>query len=234
MPPTLQVHPALQTLIDTFVGRLQDGVLRGMKKSLCLLQLMLLFWTLSLAQGGKKQLSNTNKPNLSGQWVLDHQEDEFGKSNMRLPGEVKLIVVHNEPEIKITQISNSKGQSVSEELIYYSDGRGEKNLGPHSPHRISTKPSDADDEVMKSKTKWKGNKLVTQTHIHKTESGATLIMDIIDEWKLSTDGRTLILTTTYAGGNGLSPADLEAKLRPQLISPPSRPAEVKRVFRLTP
>lgn len=194
-----------------------------MTKTICFLQLLLLCWTLSWAQGNKKQLLNTQKPDLSGRWVLDHEEGESGRSNPRVPGEIKLIVIHHEPEIKITRMSNSKGRQVVQETTYYSDARGEKNLGP----RISTKPNNTVDEVMKSKTKWNRDKLVTQTDIHKAESGATLGMRIIDEWKLSDDGKILTQTTTYRVDNGV-------EFGMQGTITPARPKVFKNVFRRDP
>lgn len=121
---------------------------------------------------------------------------------------------------------NLRGQQALQESTYYSDARGEKNLGPG----FSTKPGGAKDEVRKSRTMWKKDKLTIEADIRKTESGSTLRLKIIDDWKLSKDGKTLTQTTSYYFNDGI---DFET-LKGQGVIVPARPKGFTKVFRRGP
>ncbi len=56
-------------------------------------------------------------------------------------------------------------------------------------------PQGHDKDVTKSKTTWSGNKLVTRSTLRSLIAGRVLEFDIIDEWKLSQDSKTLRQTS---------------------------------------
>src|SRR5205085_12521983 len=71
------------------------------------------------------------------------------------------------------------------QAVFYTDGRGETN--PLMPGQ----------EAIKSTTKWEGKKIVTRYTLRRTLPGSVITVDVVDEWKLSDDGRTLTLRTTF-------------------------------------
>jgi hypothetical protein len=72
----------------------------------------------------------------------------------------------------------------SQELAYYTDGRGEKN------------PSTSENAQVESKTSWQGKVLITNgTESHPT-FGDVIMFDTTDRWELSDDGNTLIEYTS--------------------------------------
>src|SRR6185369_4197845 len=168
------------------------------RKIICIFQLALLTCTFCMAQTDKQTVQSKNEPNLSGTWIRDSIEHESDRSNSPAVGEVKLIIIQRDREIKIArQFNNSNAQSVLEESTYYSDGRGEGNqrTGFRKEHGKSV------EEIVRSKTTWKGGKLVSEAEIRGGKSGTGFGMKIRDEWSLSKDGKELIQTTTYQAVN---------------------------------
>jgi hypothetical protein len=162
------------------------------------------------------------KPNLTGTWKLD----------IKAARETTLIVVHNEPEIKITTRSSDGVGATSRELIYYSDERGEQNYGV----TIRTQPAITEEQI-KSETKWNGKKLRTRGYVRKALSGTFISWNIVTEWKLSADGKTLTQTIRVipeeTDSNQISSNTRSRGLpRPgQVIFIPAGPREIKYVFR---
>lgn len=140
-----------------------------------------------------KQKTTKPKPDLTGTWLLDRTKSNIGPP---LVPDQPLKIVHRDPELRITHRVQSNGQSVERDFVYYSDGRGETNLTTMflSTGTDMNKPG-SDKDVTKSKTKWDGDKLVTRSILRNVIGGHPLEFDIIDEWKLSKDEKTLTQTS---------------------------------------
>jgi hypothetical protein len=191
-----------------------------MRKTICIFQLVLLGCSLALAQNDKKQsLQNRNKPDLNGTWIRDSKPGEPRQSNDSAIGEVKLIIVQQEPEIRITRhIRNSEGQSIVESR-YYSDGRGELNKRPG----LTLESGDTENKGLASKTKWNIDKLVTQAAISDANYRSGWSIRITEEWNLSKESKVLMQTTTYEFG----------LLKGETVSP-AKPRVYKKVYHLAP
>ena len=135
-----------------------------------------LCWTQSATQ--------TTKPDLSGEWVLERGSGDGSR----------LLVEHREPEVRIKRLKGRSGNEVFRESVYYTDGRGEVNEGPTITDRPE-KPA-REDEV-RTKTEWRGDRVVTRGSIQKFLSGRPLNAEVSEEWKLSKDGRKLTHTTRF-------------------------------------
>ena len=124
------------------------------------------------------------KPDLSGTWVLD-------ESKSKIPGGLQdelsitaFVIVHRDPEVRVTGKTNLGGIEQEQESVYFSDGRGEIN--------------EAKGKSVESLTKWSGNKLVIKYTIQfsvqwagSTRKGK---MKVTESWELSKDGQKLTRT----------------------------------------
>jgi len=152
--------------------------------------LIIVCWAIVVhGQGNKVQ----TKPNLSGTWLLDH-----GKSNVSEIGKsgAPIRIIHNDPELRITRTFERNGQPVEREFLYFTDGRGETNsatiLLTSQPGRL--KPEDIDKEMVKSRTTWQHDKIMMRATLRDNSGGHMIEYEIVDEWKLSADGKTLTQT----------------------------------------
>ena len=143
-----------------------------------------------------------SKPNFSGTWTLDRK-----KSNVQeLVPDRPLRIKHTDPEFRYTSLIETNGQTkTGQEFVYYTDGRGEKNVAI-SFITSQQSPSSKQDLTgqTESKTKWHGNAIVTTAVLRINVAGYTLDFNMVDEWKISADGQTLTQTTklVYLGGTG--------------------------------
>ncbi len=162
-------------------------------KALVSLFCFILICVVGTAPAQQKQKTVKSKPDLTGTWLLDPSRSNVGSS--RTPDR-PLKITHHDPELKITCRVEYNGQVTGQDLIYYSDGRGETNP---TTMFLSTStdmnPQGHDKDVTKSKTTWSGNKLVTRSTLRSLIAGRVLEFDIIDEWKLSQDSKTLRQTS---------------------------------------
>ena len=134
-----------------------------------------------------------SKPDLSGAWLLNAK-----KSNaVGLTGrpDLPIKISHQDPELRITLTSESNGQVVERRLVYFTDGRGEEN---QATTMLTTNPGvsprDPRNET-KSTTRWSGDKIVTRSLLQLQAGGRVIEFELVDEWKLSSDGKTLTQTT---------------------------------------
>jgi hypothetical protein len=133
------------------------------------------------------------KPDLSGTWAFDRNRSNVGKASTA-NSEIKIS--HHDPEFKIARTTNINGQPEPRESTYYTDGRGETNpttiwLSP-SPDPKSPRPAET-----KSKTKWSGERVVIRSNLRMMAGIHVIEEDLVDEWKLSADGKTLTQTTRH-------------------------------------
>ena len=137
------------------------------------------------------------KPKLdfSGAWLLDLKKSDQ-KQVLTRP-DLPMKSSHQDPEFRVITTSESNGQPVQKEFIYYTDGRGENNhattLLTTSP--ASVQPHDIEKKVTKSKTTWSGEKVVTRSNLRLLAGGHVVEFELIEEWKLSRDGNVLTKTT---------------------------------------
>lgn len=148
--------------------------------------LILLVASLTLTPPGKSFAAHQNRTDLSGTWAIDLSLSDYGLLGKKdLPyDEWIFIITQQEPEIKITRKTIKKNREWVAELIYYTDGRGEKN------------PIIMGKETIKSKTAWEGDKLVSRSVGRLSDNANFYRYDVTDSWELSPDGETLIYTTS--------------------------------------
>ena len=90
------------------------------------------------AAAGDDRKKEGKHPDLSGTWTLDRSKSDFGVFWDRplAKTDATLVVVHNEPELKVTRTLRLNGREETKELVYYTDGRGESNPIDKKPGRI--------------------------------------------------------------------------------------------------
>ena len=154
--------------------------------------LLLLMCPVTLVAICLGQSSNTPKPDLSGTWEFDGARSNVAKSRKRSPEQIK--ITQHDPELIIRRKVNINGVPEERDLTYYTDGRGERNPTTDwlttNPSSDSFKPAET-----ASKTTWSKDKIVTRS-ISRSYAGTAIIeFEIIDELRLSADGKTLTRTT---------------------------------------
>lgn len=163
---------------------------KGMKH--VMRKITICLWLLSCAALGiahdvSQKSASQGRPDLSGTWVLDRKKADLTRFDRDLRrGGITMIVQHLEPEIKITRKFKSEGKDRTQDLVYYTDGRGEKNPG------LVTK-----DMVTESRTLWDGNRLVSKSLSRMRTSQGILEIEGLQKWELSADGRTLTQIITH-------------------------------------
>jgi hypothetical protein len=114
-----------------------------------------------------------SQPDLNGVWVVDQsRSDKTG--NPLEDSEASITIEQTEPGIKM--VRRYAGTSVV--VQYFTDGREFSHKDPFGG-------------MVKSKTKWDGDKLVSRIVTRRMMSGRPVDLDILEEWKLSKDGKTL-------------------------------------------
>lgn len=154
---------------------------------------LLVLITAGVSGAESRKESQKQSPNLSGTWKRDNSKgkpsyDTLSKHKMNLT----LVISHAEPEIKITYKLSWADQERVRERTYYTDGRGETNQA------LSDNPL----REIRTTTAWKGDKLIVTLMIkNRKKEGTLLTGDTFEEWKLSSDGKTLtqIMKQYYAG-----------------------------------
>jgi hypothetical protein len=142
-------------------------------------------------------------PDLSGEWVPEG--NQVGGDGSRL------LIEHREPELRIKRLKGRSGAEVLRESVYYTDNRGETNRVPTLTDRPA-KPAQEDE--LRTKTAWRGDKLVTRGLLRKLISGRPLDAVVTEEWKLSKDGRRLTHATRFVlGGISTGPSEFKAVYR---------------------
>lgn len=135
------------------------------------------------AQSGSVK-TRSNNPDFSGHWISESISAEAG--SVPLPSDlrdlkIELIISQSENDLRVKETTLSSG-TYSRNVTYYLDGRGESNKG-FTP-----------GFVYNSKSLLKNNALVMETIIQLPNSrGESAVQR--DEWRLSKDGKTLIIKT---------------------------------------
>jgi hypothetical protein len=133
------------------------------------------------------------KPDLSGVWAFDPSRSNVGKNSAY---NVEITITHHDPELKMLRKLTLNGKTEQKELTYFTDGRGETNpttvwlaTSPDgkSPHAKDTE----------SRTIWSRDRIVIRSHFSTTVGIHRSEEDLVDEWKLSADGKTLTQTSSF-------------------------------------
>ncbi|HXF04103.1 MAG TPA: hypothetical protein VNM72_01655 [Blastocatellia bacterium] len=154
-----------------------------MKKSLvCLVALAMLVGAV---------VAQDKTPNFSGTWVLDRSQSDppggfgagRGGGGQMANAEVLLIIEHQEPTLKIKRIIRTEQGERTQELVYTTDGKENKNPGMRGAE-------------VKSKSKWEKGKLVTKASQTIETPQGTVDLEITEIRSLSEDGKTLTVEIT--------------------------------------
>ena len=134
------------------------------------------------------QSNKAAKPDLSGTWEFDAARSNVAKSKKSAPEQIK--ITHHDPELTIHRNVSINGVKEERDLTYYTDGRGETNP---TTAWVTTNPGSESwrPKETKSKTSWSKNKIVTRSVSQTFAGGAVFEFEIVDEWRLSPDGKTL-------------------------------------------
>ena len=151
-----------------------------------LISILCLLLALGVCIGQIQNNSRTKtRPNLSGVWALDNSKSDL----MQNVVDYVLTIVHQEPEVRMTKKYRQGGREVSQETVYYTDGRPEFNsLKGRDPEPI---------------TRWQGNKLVRRSSVTPTgiatPTSPPIEFATKEEWELSPDNNTLTRTIMSSG-----------------------------------
>jgi len=136
---------------------------------------------LTAAQGTQPPADLASTINLSGTWRLDLKASDLGGAKPFLIYDaLTLVISHQDPVLKITRQLTKKNKTTTQELTYYTDGRGETNPTPNENGKLE------------SKTSW-WDKLITIQGTSETPMGGDVVIsDVNEKWELSDSGNTLI------------------------------------------
>lgn len=169
--------------------------------------LLILSCALAAASGAAAR-----RPKLTGKWVLDAGRSSFGNYDgpMSKAG-TKLDIKHKEPEVRIVWDYELGQQRLSQLTIFFSDGRGQYVTSQLNADWLlseslpGSRGGGGPGRQVRSQTAWEGDKLVTRTADRlrvpvASVSGpapppAYVPVEVIDEWELSRDGKSLTQTT---------------------------------------
>jgi hypothetical protein len=151
---------------------------------------------------GLAQSQNQSVPNLGGTWELVqlNGRKKTKQTEAKFPRLI-LVIAQEGSQIGITQKLIIRGTETVQSYSFYVDGRGENNDG-----RLET--SAPDRRGFESVSRWRKQKLVTSyDNKVRPESGGVSISPSgyktvstasrrSDEWRLSADGKSLVLTSS--------------------------------------
>lgn len=124
-------------------------------------------------------LGSQTKSDFSGRWIFDASRSDVSTSGLR---STSFEITHRDPELKLLERTDLNGVELTQQSVYYSDGRGEANT--RKGQRIE------------SVTKWDGKRLVIKyaIPIRVIEDDGEVRNDkikVTEKWELSKDGQTL-------------------------------------------
>lgn len=139
--------------------------------------------------------SATPKPDFSGTWLFDAKKSNSSPLTTR--SDLPITISHQDAEFRVTIQSESNGQLVKKDFVYFTNGSGETNEATSmlTTNPSGTKPEDLKNRVTKSKTKWSGKKIVTSSRLRLDVAGHFVEFEQVDEWKMSDDGKVLTQTS---------------------------------------
>lgn len=145
----------------------------------------------SSPQGSDKAKTDAAKPDFSGTWLRDNAKSS-GLQGVLADAALTMVIVHHDPELKISRSIKFNDQERSQDVAYYTDRRGETN------------PSTFSRADLKSKTKWDKNKIESRASWSiMSRSGEPSDFDLTEKWELTPDGKTLTDTVEISSGRGV-------------------------------
>jgi hypothetical protein len=164
----------------------EELIVRNLKQIFILLVLAGL-----VAVGPQSGHGQSDKPNLSGEWTRDNAKSS-GLQGVLATVELTLLITHKDPEFRISRSVKLKEQQMTQDLVYYTDHRGETN------------PATIGSGDVKSKTKWNKNKIETTASWSRMgRTGDVSNFDSTEKWDLSADGKTLTDSVDISTPNGM-------------------------------
>ncbi|HWP52943.1 MAG TPA: hypothetical protein VN476_02360 [Pyrinomonadaceae bacterium] len=157
------------------------------------------------ANAGSCSAQAQSVPNLSGTWELIEYDGTKQKDLGDKFPKLTLVITQEGSQIRITQKRTKRGAETVQEYTYYTDGRGETNIG-----RLELWPREVPKLDFESVSSWQKDQLVTKYDsklIPWTSSGQgargfytlnTVTSRRNDEWRLKADGKALVLTSSDA------------------------------------
>ena len=141
------------------------------------------------AAGDDKKRSH---PDFSGTWRIDRAKSDYGGWGDKplAKADSTLFVEHRDPELKIRRTLSLNGQEEVKDFAYYTDERGETNQATLGVGEV------------KSKTKWDGDRVVSEAQIRRRGQGGTYELTVTQRWQVSSDGKTLTNTTSFSNEAG--------------------------------
>lgn len=152
-----------------------------------------------------------NPPDLSGVWTVDQTKNR--NNPFPEPSEVTLIVSQQAPVIRMRRKFNLNGKQQEQELVYYTDERGEAN--------VTLRGGDSKSE---SRTRWESDRLVILYDSYSASVGGSAVEARTEvDWKLSNDGEVLTkrITTIYRSGTTVDSTVSAMDRRQPVIVPPT-------------
>ena len=132
-----------------------------------------------------EEVGGKSHPDFSGTWRIDRPKSDFGAFEGRplSKADSTLVVAHRDPELKVTNTLGLGGQREVKEFTYYTDGRGETNQATIGVGEV------------KSKTKWDGDRVVSEARVTRRSQTGPYELNVTQRWQVSSDGKTLTNTT---------------------------------------
>ena len=144
------------------------------------------------ALGDDKKKEGKSHRDLSGTWQIDKVKSDFGEFIDRplSKADATLVVEHKDPELKIKRTLSLNGQEEVKQFTYYTDERGETNQATIGVGEV------------KSKTKWDGDRVVSEAQVTRRGQSGPYVLNVMQRWQVSSDGKTLTNTTTIGNETG--------------------------------
>ncbi|HEX8189322.1 MAG TPA: hypothetical protein VF586_13280 [Pyrinomonadaceae bacterium] len=141
------------------------------------------------AAGGGKGREGRPHADFSGTWQIDRAKSDFGLFADRplAKADSTLVVEHRDPELKIRRTLALNGRQEVKEFAYYTDGRGETNQSTLGAGEV------------RSKTRWDGDRVVSEARVTRRGLGGPYELEVTQRWQVSAGGRTLTNTTVIRG-----------------------------------
>jgi hypothetical protein len=152
-----------------------------------------------------------SRPNLSGVWAVDPTKQE--KTGFPEPSDMTLVISQHEPEIRMRRKFSLGGTKQEQELVYYTDHRGEVNPTLRGGKTKS-----------ESRTRWEGNRMVITYDTYSAQiAGSAVEARTEVDWRILKGGEVLIerITTSHRPGTSVDSTISTRDLRTPTIVPPT-------------
>src|SRR5216684_2975656 len=127
------------------------------------------------------------KPDFTGVWIPEYEKTN--KPDAGSHGWTNVIIEQRDPQVKFRLVYPPGGKPPTREFAYFTDQRGETNLGTVYYFLVANKKM-ADEEV-KSKTTWDGGAVVIVHQLIVHDGPLTVNIELTMHWSVSDDGKTL-------------------------------------------